>query len=105
MDEMPTGHTEDGAMVTLHLHQNSRGEVSLTDVDLLPTWVYRYSDESGSKYYILPLDDVANIESTMGIADIREEAQASYDRTMEVMGPGLEKAKEAFLQPVQAGVS
>lgn len=105
MDEMPTGHTEDGAMVTLHLHQDSRGEVSLTDVDLLPTWVYRYSDESGSKYYILPLDDVANIESTMGIADIREEAQASYDRTMEVMGPGLEKAKEAFLQPVQAGVS
>ena len=94
MDEMPTGHTEDGAMVTLHLHQNSRGEVSLTDVDLLPTWVYRYSGESGSKYYILPLDDVANIESTTGIADIREEAQASYDRTMEVMGPGLEKAKD-----------
>lgn len=96
MDEMPTGHTEDGAMVTLHLRQNSRGEVSLTDVDLLPTWVYRYSDESGSKYYILPLDDVANIESTTGIEGIREEAQASYDRTMEVMGPGLAKAKEVI---------
>lgn len=96
MDEMPTGHTEDGAMITLHLHQDSRGKVSLTDVDLLPTWVYRYSDESGSKYYILPLDDVANIESTTGIADIREEAQASYDRTMGVMKEGLTKAKEAF---------
>lgn len=96
MDEMPTGHTEDGAMVTLHLHQDSAGNVTLTDIDLLPTWVYRYSDESGSKYYILPLDDVTNIENKTGIADIREEAQSSYDRTMAVLGPGLEKAKAAF---------
>lgn len=96
MDEMPTGHTEDGSMITLTLHQDSKGDVSLKDIDLLPTWVYRYSDDAGSKYFILPLDDVANIESTTGIADIKEEAQASYDRTVEELGPGLKKAREAF---------
>lgn len=96
MDEMPTGHTEDGAMVTLTLHQNSDGSVEIKDVDLLPTWVYRYQDNAGSKYYILPLDDVANIEKTTGISDIQQEAQDSYDRTMEELGPGLEKAKQVF---------
>ncbi len=102
MDEMPTGHTEDGAMITLTLHQDSRGEVTLQDVDLLPTWVYRYSDNDGSKYFILPLDDVANIESTMGIDGIQEEAQASYDRTTEELGEGLAKAKEVFAPAVSA---
>ena len=96
MDEMPTGHTEDGAMVTLTLHQDSDGSVKIKDVDLLPTWVYRYQDNAGSKYYILPLDDVANIEKTTGISDIKQEAQDSYDRTMEELGPGLEKAKQVF---------
>ena len=96
MDEMPTGHTEDGAMVTLTLHQDSDGSVSIKDVDLLPTWVYRYQDNDGSKYYILPLDDVDQIETITGISDIKQEAQDSYDRTMEELGPGLEKAKQIF---------
>ena len=96
MDEMPTGHTEDGVMVTLTLHQNGDGSVEIKDIDLLPTWVYRYQDNDGSKYYILPLDDVANIEKTTGISDIQQEAQDSYDRTMEELGPGLEKAKQIF---------
>ena len=96
MEEMPTGHTEDGVMVTLHLHQDTDGTVSLTDVELLPTWVYRYTEPRGSKYFILPLDDVANIETTTGISGIYDEAQASYDRTMEELGPGLEKARESI---------
>lgn len=96
MDEMPTGHTEDGAMVTLTLHQNGDGSVEIKDIDLLPTWVYRYQDNDGSKYYILPLDDVENLEKTTGISDIQQEAQDSYDRTMEELGSGLEKAKQIF---------
>ena len=76
--------------------QDNDGSVEIKDVDLLPTWVYRYQDNDGSKYYILPLDDVANIEKTTGISDIQQEAQDSYDRTMEELGPGLEKAKQIF---------
>lgn len=96
MDEMPTGHTEDGAMVTLTLHQDTSGTVTLSDVELLPTWVYRYADVDGSKYFILPLDDVDNLEALTGIPDIRQEALASYERTMDVLGPGLKKAQSIF---------
>ena len=95
MDAMPTGHTEDGVMVTLTLHQDRVGTVRITGVDLLPTWVYRFQD-NGSKYYILPLDDVDSLGELTGIPDIAEEAAASYLRTMEELGPGLEKAREAF---------
>lgn len=95
---MPTGHTEDGVMVTLTLHQDKNGTVKIADVDLLPTWVYRFQDQ-GSKYYILPLDDVEHLEEATGISGIKKEAQASYDRTMEELGPGLEKAKQVFSNP------
>lgn len=94
-EEMPEGHTEDGVMVTLTLHQDSSGKVGITDVNLLPTWVYRYQD-NGSKYYILPLDDVENLETVTGISGIKEEALASYTRTMEELEPGLEKVMKIY---------
>ena len=94
-NEMPTGHTEDGVMVTLSLHQNTAGEVSITDVNILPTWVYRFQ-ENGSKYYILPLDDVDSLPEKTGIEDLGDDAQKSYERTMEELGAGLAKAKAAF---------
>ena len=95
MNEMPTGHTEDGVMVTLTLHQEKNGTVRITSVDILPTWVYRFQ-ENGSKYYILPLDDVDHLEELTGLTDAVSDARASYERTMEELGPGLEKARQAF---------
>lgn len=95
MDAMPTGHTEDGVMVTLTLYQDQEGNVDIRDVDLLPTWVYRYQD-GGSKYYILPLDDVDSLEADTGLTGIEEEARASRERTMEVLGEGLEKARREY---------
>lgn len=94
-EDMPGGYTEDGVMITLTLHQNSSGEVKITDVDLLPTWVYRF-ENNGSKYYILPLDNVDGLEELTGISGLRAEAAASYERTMEVLGEGWKKAKSYF---------
>ncbi len=97
MDEMPDGYTEDGAMITLTLHQDKHGEVTLSNIELLPTWVYRYFDTEGkTRYYILPLDNVDNIETLTGIHGIIEPAKASYERTMEVLKPGLERALSTF---------
>ncbi|MDO4519242.1 MAG: CapA family protein [Eubacteriales bacterium] len=93
ISEMPSGHTEDGVVALLNLHQDVYGEVTLTGVELLPTWVYLNDD---GKYYILPLDDVKNIETTTGISGIKESAQASFDRTMDVMKNGLALAKQTF---------
>lgn len=95
MNEMPNGHTEDGVMVTLSLHQDVDGTVSISDVDILPTWVYRFQN-NGSKYYILPLDDAEHLAETTGITDLGDDPQRSRERTMEVLGEGLEKAKSMF---------
>lgn len=97
MAEMPTGHTEDGVLVTLSLHQETDGTVRISGVDLLPTWVYRFQD-NGSKYYILPLDDVEHLPEKTGIADLGSQPQDSYERTMDVLGTGLEKAQAVFSQ-------
>lgn len=109
MDEtMPSGHTEDGVLVTMKLHKDADDIVTLTDVDLLPTWCHRVDVYNGSEddidnlerayYYILPLDDIDNLESLTGIAGIKSDAQASYNRTMEILGPGLNKAKAALAE-------
>ncbi len=94
---MPSGHTEDGVIVSLNLHQSSSGNVSITDVEILPLWVYLYSDEN-IHYYILPLDDVDNIEIYTGLENLVDDARASYNRTLGVLEDGLEKAQLAFSQ-------
>lgn len=94
IEEMPEGHTEDGVIVTLTIHRNRDAKVLLRDVNLTPTWVYCQRHEGNNLYYILPLDDVENLEKNTGLSGIKNEAQASYDRTMEELGPGLEKVKE-----------
>ena len=97
--DMPGGYTEDGVIITLQLHQNSDGTVKLTGVDATPTWMYRSQDKDGIwtyEYYILPLDDIANLEKTTGIKGIRERAMASYERTMSVIGEGMAEAERVF---------
>ena len=82
-------------MVTLSLHQNTNGTVDISGIDLLPTWVYRFQN-NGSKYYILPLDDVDALPEKTGITDLGDQPADSYERTMDVLGEGLEKARTAF---------
>ena len=97
--EMPEGHTEDGVLVELTLSRGSEGRVEITDVDIIPTWVYRSRLNAGTgtyHFYILPLDDTAHIEETTGLKDIASAAAESRDRTMAVLGGGTAKAKEIF---------
>lgn len=94
--EMPTGHTEDGVIIELTLHCDKDGNVTITGVNLIPTWVYMEEEDENNKYYILPLDDIASLENNSELPYVYSNAQASYDRTMEVMGEGLKKAKEVF---------
>ena len=96
ISEMPDGHTEDGVIVVLTLHRDIKNNVAITGVNLLPTWVYRKDTEDGELFYILPLNDVENIEKTTGFKGIKADAKASYERTMEELGEGLERARAVF---------
>ena len=93
IDTMPDGHTEDGVMVTLTLHQDENDLVSLKDVSILPTWVYKAGNENHYQYYILPLDSLESIETDTGLKGILTDAKKSHARTMSVLGSGLQKTQ------------
>lgn len=90
----PTGHTEDGMIFSFELEKWSDGTVKISDVSVLPTWVYMYR-VSGKRFYeILPLDPRVSDWSLLGIDDLAS-AKKSYNRTMEIVGEGLNAYRAA----------
>lgn len=96
--QLKSGHTEDGVFISFTFTRYSDGSVLLTDVDALPTWVNVYRSGNWSKrvFEIIPLDksvkDWAEAFSLdeAGLAA----ANASYKRTMDIIGSGLDEARE-----------
>ena len=91
-----TAHTEDGILFNVTFSKYSDGTVYLESVDLIPCWVNLIT--SGSREYnILPLDDSTrdNWQEKFNLSDnALSAAQRSYDRTMAIVGSGLEKAQD-----------
>lgn len=97
-----TGHTEDGALVTVTFEKYSDGTVRLADADVLPTWVNLYENGNGRmEYSILPLD-ISRQEQwkeTFRVSDsVIKELQNSWQRTMDIVGPGRTRCRN-FLNP------
>lgn len=96
---MKTGHTEDGALMTLTFEKYSDGTVYLAETDILPTWVNLHYHNGGREYNILPLDDSTREtwKTLYQLSDAEYSAAGdSYKRTMDLVGPGLE-ACQAYL--------
>ncbi len=74
-------YTEDGVMINLSFIVGESGSVELAGVDPIPTWPYKYTDETGIHYEIIPVEDNYSIAHDIPYAD--KEARNSYDRTME----------------------
>lgn len=101
---LKTGHTEDGVIFTLSFEKYSDGTVYLSGADVLPTWVNLHSHNGGREYDILPLDSSTRGEwqSRYRLTDWElTSAQASYDRTMALVGDGLEECQEYLNQQKQ----
>ena len=88
---LQTGHTEDGVLLSFSFTEYLDGEVLLSSVDILPTWVYLNSATSPKRYCILPLD--SELDDWAAAFDISEtvaaSAMESYERTMALVGDGL----------------
>ncbi|MBO4938557.1 MAG: CapA family protein [Oscillospiraceae bacterium] len=95
-----SGHTEDGVLLSFTFVKYSNGEVHLDSADMLPTWVHMWKEDDHKEYCILPLD--ADIEDWKTALDITDStyaaARASYDRTIAVIGEGLQAAQAALDQ-------
>lgn len=92
-------HTEDGMLFNITFAKYSDGTVILEKADVLPTWVRRYEEEGVQKYQILTMAAGADWKTEMNLTDeLMTECQESYDRTMEIVGEGLNTANTWFAQ-------
>ena len=99
-----TGHTEDGVVFHFTFAKYSDGTVILESAGILPTWVdLHYNAETGKNVYsILPLDtQLADWMTQFGLNESRyNHACASYSRTMDIVGSGLEQVQSYLAQLV-----
>ncbi len=86
-----TAHTEDGVLMSVRFAKYSDGTVIVEAVELLPIWVNMHYTDTAKIYPILPLDkNVADWQEAFGLTSSQlTKAQASYDRTMAIVGDGL----------------
>ena len=93
--DLKTGHTEDGVLFSVTFEKDPEtGAVDISAVDVLPTWVALDSRNGKLEYNILPLAD-ADRESWKEAFNLDDATfslcEASYDRTMAIVGPGLQQ--------------
>lgn len=84
-----TGHTEDGVLFSYTFTKDQDGDVSLTAVDIIPTWVDRYGEKGNYQYTMYPLENSAMAESYGLDAATVQKAKDSYERTKKIMSDGL----------------
>ena len=97
LQAISTAHTEDGVLFSISFEKYSDGNVYLAGVDVLPTWVNMHNNQRGkTEYNILPLD-VEVKEQWQSLFDLDastvKKAEESWNRTMEILGVGLEEVK------------
>lgn len=97
LSAISTAHTEDGVMFSITFEKYSDGTVYLAGADVLPTWVNKFTNSDGKlEYNILPLDDDRR-DSWKDMFDIGDNTfnacVKSYDRTMAIVGEGLEECR------------
>ena len=93
-----TGHTEDGIVFSFTFAKYSDGTVRVEDASVIPTWINKYKSAATGKYVydIYPLDDqIEDWKTQMDMKDSTEkEARASYERTMKIVGEGMQQIKD-----------
>ena len=85
-------------MVTFTLGKYSNGDVVIDAVSLQPTWVLMRGTVNDRTFHILPLDyGVENWEQAYELSSKQvENAKASYNRTMELVGAKYKEVQTAL---------
>jgi len=88
---LKTGHTEDGILFYTTFTKYSNGEVKLTKIDYIPTWVNIATVGSKKIHQIVPLDNIMNSTGGLGLtAETATNAKNSYERTKKLVGSGID---------------
>lgn len=101
MTNQTSGHTEDGMLFTVNFEKYNDGSVSLRDVEILPTWIIRTENDGKTDYSMVPLDYSTREQwqSKYSLTGTQVTgASDSYNRTMTIVGPGLQKVNNYLSQ-------
>ena len=101
---LKTGHTEDGVLFAVTFEKYSDGTVYLAGAEVLPTWVNLSSVNGKLEYNILPLEDAKRDEwkERFNLTDsLYQNCEDSYQRTMDIVGPGMEQVQSWLTQSKQ----
>ena len=91
-------NTEDGMLFTFTFAKYSDGTVLVESTRIIPTWVHRYDEGGVRKFQILYMDDtVEDWQDLMGLSNsVLSKCQDAYDRTMGIVGDGIQEANEYY---------
>ncbi len=100
-----TEHSEDGVLFSIIFAKYSDGTVILESVDILPLWVNHYlrvPERGQFMHEVIPLDtQIEDWQTQFGLDDeMLQETRESYDRTMAILGGGLQQVQEYLAQLV-----
>lgn len=97
----PRGYTEDGILFTVTFEKYSDGKVYLLSAEALPTWVNLHGKPGAREFNILPLD-IETQDQWQELYELDDNTlmnvEKSYDRTMKLVGEGLQKCQEYLAQ-------
>lgn len=99
---LQTGHTEDGAIFEMTFSKYSDGTVYFESVGVTPTWVHLYNENGKKVHSVVPLSENMDAAS-LGLdktTDGLKNAQESYNRTMALVGSGLDDCN-AYLDTIE----
>ena len=87
---LKTGHTEDGMLFKVSFKRQD-GNVSLSKIDVLPTWVCCGTENNKRAYKVIPLDKSINWKEKFNLSENENiRAEKSYARTMNLVKSRLE---------------
>lgn len=94
--EAPKGHTEDGVIFGVEFAKWNDGSTAISDIHIIPTWVNMDYRDGKKIYEIIPLDPAMETwaDYEVSLSSLR----ASYARTMEIIGEGLNACRAALGQ-------
>lgn len=88
------GATEDGIIFSVSFTKLGTGEVYVSAIDAMPTWVNMYYEGGINHYQIIPLDTAKDFGTSFNLSAVANGptlAMNSYNRTMALVGEGLQK--------------
>ena len=91
-------YTEDGMIFGVTFNQWNDGTVEIAEINILPTWVNKESKGGRMTYSIIPLDMALESWKGFDVGSVGK-TYASYERTMSIIGEGLNECRQALSLP------